>query len=400
MSGTSTIPLRAAIAIADMLDNCAKIEAGQHVVVVAARDGLHGGFNLVDEQVVAWVQAGLAGREADVSVVWMDIPIRPAVVWGNGKDLATPWRIPSAAKAAMKAADVIISHVFDLSYEEELREMHDLVDEEGILFVRNMATTAPLLTSNWALTPYELVSEIRYHASDFGKPGATWEMTHPNGTRLTGEIAHPWNDRHFGGWETYGSYRSKLSPYRPFPEGIQTPWQPADAAGVAVVSEFGVIWARHIGLPQPFRSPVRIYVENGRIVRFEGDEEARILTEFYAYLSSYLGEDAYLFAAIHGGVHPHARVEPHQCPDARYRAFIEHHHWGSFHFHVGNHRQVENMPYATHISAEFRGGELRVGGEVLYGGDELTVARHPKVIEVASRYPDRPGVDPKQWGTS
>jgi hypothetical protein len=393
---TANIPRSAALAVADMLDICAEIEAGQHVAVVAARDGLHGGFNLVDETTIEWIAAALSQRGADVSVLWIDIPSRPAIVWGGGKDMSEPWRIPRVAKAAMRAADVIVSHVFDLSYEEELREMHDLVDG-GVKFVRNMATTTALLSSNWAATPYELVSEIRYQASDFGAPGDTWEMTHPNGTHLTGTIAEPWDDRHFGGWERYGSYRSKLSPYRPFPEGVQTPWQPANVSGLAVVPEFGVIWARHIGLPQPFNQPVTIRVEDGMITKFEGGDEARVLTSFYEYLAKYVGHDAYLFAAIHGGVHPSARVTPHQCSDARYRAFVEHHHWGSFHFHVGNHRQMPNMPYATHITAEFRGGELRVNDAVLYGGDRLSVADHPRVREIAARYPDRPGLDPEAW---
>jgi hypothetical protein len=394
---TRAIPQQAAIAIADLVDNCAKIEAGQHVVVVAARDGLHGGFNLVDESAIEWVQAVTASRGADVSVLWVNVPLKPTVLWGDGRDMGEPWRLPRVAKAAMKAADVIVSHVYDFSYEEELREMQDIVDEEGILFVRNMATTGALLTSNWALTPYELVSELRYHASGFGAPGDEWELTHPNGTHLTGTVAEPWDDRHFGGWKGYASYRSALSPYRPFPEGVMTPWQPANASGVAVVEEFGIIWARHIGLPTPLVTPVTIHVENNTITRFEGAREAEILREYYEYMSRYLGDAAYLFAAVHGGVHPSARVEPHQCPDALYRRFIEHHHWGSFHFHVGDHRHHEGMPYGTHVSAEFRGGEFRVGGKVLYGNDRLSVADHPDVQAVAAKYPGRPGLDPEAW---
>lgn len=396
MSSALTIPAAAAIAIGDMLDNCAQIEAGQHVVVVAARDGLYGGFNIVDECVIDWIQMGLAERGADVSVVWMDVPSRPSVVWGENRDMGTAWRIPPSVKAAMKAADVIVSNVFDLSYEEELREMQEVVDG-GVKFVRNMATTAALISSPWALTPYELVSEIRFQASDFGAPGDSWELTHPNGSQLSGTIEKPWDDRHFGGWERYGAYRASLSPYRPFPEGIQVPWRTVGASGTAIVTEFGVIWARHIGLPQPFDRPVTIQVEDNRMIRFEGGEEARILTEFYNYLSRYMGEDAYLVGALHGGIHPSARVTALQCPSPRYRAFVEHHHWGSVHFHAGNHRDVPGMPYATHISAEFRGAELRVDGKVLYGGDRLSVATHPKVLEIAARYPDRPGLEPELW---
>lgn len=60
MSSALKIPAAAATAIRGMLDNCAQIEAGQHVMVVAARDGLYGGFNIVDEGVIDWLQMGLA----------------------------------------------------------------------------------------------------------------------------------------------------------------------------------------------------------------------------------------------------------------------------------------------------------------------------------------------------
>jgi len=74
------IPLAAAISVSDMLDNCAAIKAGQHVVIVAAIDGLYGGQNLVDEPAVAWVQAGVQQRGAHATVVWTDMPARPALI--------------------------------------------------------------------------------------------------------------------------------------------------------------------------------------------------------------------------------------------------------------------------------------------------------------------------------
>jgi len=49
------IPQRAALAISELLDNCARIRAGQHILLLAAVDGLHGGRNLVDEQAIAWI---------------------------------------------------------------------------------------------------------------------------------------------------------------------------------------------------------------------------------------------------------------------------------------------------------------------------------------------------------
>jgi hypothetical protein len=43
MSNQSAIPAGATIAINDMLENCAKIQPGQEVLLLAHIDGLHGG---------------------------------------------------------------------------------------------------------------------------------------------------------------------------------------------------------------------------------------------------------------------------------------------------------------------------------------------------------------------
>lgn len=95
MNSTVTIPASAAIAIADMPDNAAQIEPGQQVVIVAARDGLYGDFNLVDECVIDLTEAAAAGRGADISVVWMDVRARPAVLWVR----ARTWERHSASRA-------------------------------------------------------------------------------------------------------------------------------------------------------------------------------------------------------------------------------------------------------------------------------------------------------------
>ena len=53
MSSPPLIPKQAVIAIADMLDNCAKVKSGMNVLIVAANDGLYGGINIVDQETVA-----------------------------------------------------------------------------------------------------------------------------------------------------------------------------------------------------------------------------------------------------------------------------------------------------------------------------------------------------------
>ena len=87
MSSAPLIPKQAAIAVADMLDNCAKVKPGMNVLLVAANDGLYGGVNIVDAETIAWLHAGIVQRGADATVVWCDIPHRPMVLWGDRKSV-------------------------------------------------------------------------------------------------------------------------------------------------------------------------------------------------------------------------------------------------------------------------------------------------------------------------
>src|SRR4029434_1539058 len=149
MSGITSIPRRVAIAINDLVDNCAEIKSGQQVLIVAASDGLTGGVDRVDGAAIAWIQAAVQQRGAYASVLWTDIP-----------SPIHAWRVPPVVKAAVQGIDVMISHAFDLPF-EELYELRDVISQRRAVFVRNMATTAALLASDWAQTPYELVSAIR-----------------------------------------------------------------------------------------------------------------------------------------------------------------------------------------------------------------------------------------------
>ena len=390
MSSSSLIPKRAAIAVDDLVDNCAHVRPGQQVLILALNEGLYGGINVVDEQTVAWIQAAVQQRGAEAYVLWADVPVRPTVLWGGGADPSKGWKVPKVIRAAMSEADVIISHAVDLTYEEELAEVSEILEEAQVPYVRNMATTAPLLASNWGMTPYELVSELRIQAAALIKPGSRWVITDVNGSHLEGTVDKP------AGSDDYARYRT-VGLYRPFPEGVFPSISVSDAEGVAVINEIGVIWARHIGLPSPFLKPVTVTVERGHIKKFEGGKEAETLTQFYKFMSKYLGDDAYEVRGFHGGVHPSARIEPWQCPNEPYRDFIEHHHWSSFHFHMGNSRRVKGFPYLMHVSGELREGSLKVGDSYIYESGQLTSINHPSVRAVAERFQDRPGLAPERW---
>ena len=162
------IPKGADIAIDDLLDHCAKIQAGQEVLLLAHIDGLYGGDNLVDETAISWIQSAVQRRGANASVLWIDEQAKPHA-----------WRLPPVVKAALTACDVLINHSFDIVF-EEMVELKQFLWEKKIIMARNFATTAPLLNTAWAQTPYELVSEIRYQAAVPFKEGVSFQLTDDN----------------------------------------------------------------------------------------------------------------------------------------------------------------------------------------------------------------------------
>jgi hypothetical protein len=382
------MPQRAAVAIGDLLDNCAQIQPGMNVLIVAAVDGLYGGANLVDEQAISWIQTMVQQRGANASVLWLDMPTRPASVWSNGR--VEGWRVPKVFKGALSGSDIWINHCVDLSFEEELKEVADLCREYNSAMVRNMATTSALLCSTWAQTPYELVSEIRFQTASILQPGLRWTLTHPNGTHLEGTIGKVASANQYASRRTEGLYR-------PFPEGVFPALTTGDAEGELVFEGTNPIWARHLGIPHHFDQPVRLGVREGHIREFRGGAEADQLRQTYAELAEELGDDAYHIRGTHGGVHPYARVNELQCPDPAYRGFIEHHHWSSQHVHMGNSNRKADFPYHMHVTAEVRGATLKIGDNYLWKDGRLTALDHPAVAAVAKKYPDRPGLDADRW---
>ncbi len=384
------MPPEAAIAINDMLEHCARIQPGQNVLIVAAPDGLHGGRNIVDETAIAWVQAAVQQRGAHPTVMWVDMPVRPNVIWPDIPTKDTIWRVPPVLKHAVKGADLVISHVLDLSSEEETKEWNDILSENKVPMVRNMATTAPLLCSAWARTPHELISEIRYRMAEMMKPGDRWQMTHPNGTHLEGSAGEP-----IRGGDSYAYWRHD-GRYRPFPEGIYPAVNPLDTQGVFVCDRMMPVWARHIGIPPRFSAPLRITVENNHMTKFEGGPEAAVIERFLRELAKTVGDDyAFEIRGPHGGVHPCASVTPAQCPDEDYREFIASFHTGAVHMHLG--RGGKNFAYNLHTAAEARGATLVVGNHTLHDNGRLGVLDHPAVRAVAAKYPGRPGLDGERW---
>ena len=377
MSSSTSEP--AAAAVGDMLDECARIQAGQEVLILAYQDGLRGGDNFVDEQAIAWIREGVQERGANVSVLWAD-------------ERSTPhhWRFPPVVRAAFAASDVMINNTLDLSF-EELLDFKRFTWDEKKLVVRNFATTSTLLGTAWARTPYRLVSEIRYQAARLVGIGETFRLTDPNGTDLEGEVLpayhrdHPW-------FTTYAVRRDEVGYYRPWPEWVVPPIHLGGTRGIFVFDRMLSWWSRYLGISPYFDEPVRLTVEGNRIVKIEGGDEADALRRFLASLQDRTGKDAYNFDALHFGVHPNASVTAEECPNILYQRLIEHSHTSNIHVHIGVPELTKDYPYWTHITGDVREATFKVGDVLIHDKGHLTALDLPAVEEVAGEYPGRPGL--------
>jgi hypothetical protein len=383
MNNQLGIPKGALVAIGDLLDNCAKVKPGQEVLILAHIDGLYGGDNVVDQEAMSWIQAGVQARGANASMLWIDEP---------GKIHA--WRFPPIAKAAIGVCDILINNSFDIVTEENV-EYRDWINENKIHLVRNFATTAPLLCSTWAQTPYELVSEIRYQASTAFKAGLPWKLTDENGTSLEGVVAPSINPA----FPSY-SVRRDIGYYYPWPEWVHPPVIMKQVNGVFIFDCMLSWWSRYIGISPYFKKPIRLDIKNSRITKFSGGEEAEALKRFLASMKERLGDVVYDFNTLHFGVHPQAFIGEHQCPSLLYRRMIEHSQSNNMHVHIGAPSDgtpsgSKSYPYWTHITGDIRNSTFVVGDTVVCDKGHLTALDSPAVLAIAAKYPGRPGLKPE-----
>jgi len=257
--------------------------------------------------------------------------------------------------------------------------------------VRNFATTVPLLNSNWAQTPYELLSEIRYQASIPFKDGVPWQLTDDNGTHLEGIIKPPLGPNH-PWFPAYTTRREEAGHYRPWPEWVIPPINLGETSGILVFDRMLSWWSRYIGISPYFSRSIHLTVSNGRITGIKGGDEAEALSRFLIAMQQRLGEGVYQFNCMHFGVHPQAVIGPDQCPHLLTRRLIEHSHTSNIHFHIGAPPATAAYPYWMHCTGDIRTATLRVGETILHDRGRLTVLDHPAVISMASQYPGRPGL--------
>jgi hypothetical protein len=257
--------------------------------------------------------------------------------------------------------------------------------------VRNFATTTPLLCSAWALTPYELVSEIRCRAAAAFKPGAPFRITDDNGTDLKGLIL-PCSNPAF---PDYSVRREQYGYYRPWPEWVRPPVDLGEVAGTYIFDSMLSWWSRYIGISPYFSEPIRLTIADSTITAIDGGDEAKALKRFLEEMHPRVGDGVWAFDTLHFGVHPQASVGPHQCPSPLYRRVIDHSHSCNIHAHIGAPLEtIASYPYWMHCTGDIRTATFKVGDTLVYDKGHLTSLDDPAVVAVAAKYPDRPGLSP------
>jgi hypothetical protein len=105
------------------------------------------------------------------------------------------------------------------------------------------------------------------------------------------------------------------------------------------------LWSRYIGIPPYFKEPIRLTIENGRIIKIEGRDEAQALRRFLEVMKERVGDCIYDSNCMHSGVHPQAKIGPHQCRNMNYRRLIEYGHTSNIHVHIGSEPKNKTYPY-------------------------------------------------------
>jgi len=355
----------------DMLINCGHVEAGQKVLIVAALDGLAGGHNIVDRETVELIFNGAQRIRAFPAVLWMDMT-QSNPQW-NG--------VPSILENALKGTDIVVALAQDLSWEENT-DFRDLLRAIKVPVLRNMATTVGMLSSPWGQLPYEIAAQIRFAIGSHMKDGATFKITHKNGTHLEGSISLPGKTSTF---KTFTQMRA-TDLYRPFPEGVYVPMSAATVDGELVFDSMMPSAAYYMGVPYRFADKIKLTIRDRYVRRIEGGAEAKALDSFLAAASKEFGEDVYNASGFHGGVHPYATLSADDCRNALYREFVEHHHISSLHFHVANRVKRKDIPHRLQFTSEVRGTDFQIDGVDILRGGKSRILEDRSVLDVASRY--------------
>jgi hypothetical protein len=380
------IPKAAMNSLVQLVDYNAQIKPGMEVFILAHIDGLYGSANYVDETAIGWTQSVIQSRGANCAIIWIDEIMK-----------AHEWRMPPAVKGAITECDMFINTGLDLAV-EEVAEFRGYIETADTWYVRQFATTAPLLMSEWAQTAHDLVVMVRHVSSDpfmNGDEPAKFTMTDKNGTELEGYCHGPKPRKGIPGMP-YNSWRRDASKYLPWPEWVHPPINCSEVNGVLYFDCMLPWWSRYIGIDPSWKEPIRIDVKDCKMVNISGGKEAELLKRFLKVMEGKVGDGIWKFDTFHFGIHPNAAVTEDECPNAIYRRIIDHSHHSNMHWHVGSAPGIEGKYfYYPHITADIRNTDMKVNDTVVYDDGYLMCLQDKRVLDIAAKFPELPGIPDK-----
>jgi hypothetical protein len=321
-----------------------------------------------------------------LATVCQEVGAKPQILWATGMEKGW-WDDPSPiVLGAFREADLVINNTVSIG--RPLKAIREIMFGKGVPQIRNMASTVEVLSSPWARIPFALTDEIIRYAGMRLDAASSWRVVSPNGTDIAGTFAPPSAGQ--SGMSKYAT-RRKDTKNRPFPQGCLTPITSVGANGV-IVTDRTLPWeARHVGASEiHFSEPLRVTVENNRMVNFEGGPEAKAFRNFFANTAVHIGEDAWNLSSFHAGINPKARIDiaAESNPDMWHRCV--HNHPSVLHFHLGGSKQKKeyDYPYMFSLSVEIDSSTLYLDGQVMYDRGRFTVLEDPDIRALASKYGD------------
>jgi hypothetical protein len=297
-------------------------------------------------------------------------------------------------RGAVGSANVVVQNIRSIGKTHLL----DLMLEKKVRRLRNYASDIPVMTSAWAAWPVEIQDLLEEKVN--GKLAETkrFRVTTEDGTDLAGEIA------------------PRIAAWRPkvrrgginvsFPPGVFRASESENANGVLMVHSTYPWGARRVGLPEiRFDHPVKLTVENNRVVHFEGDWETEPYRRLFEAHESTLGQNAYKMDSFHCGSNPQCFTPfaPQTDPDRFDHLIHEHESW--FHFHVGSlsDKATDRTQRAEHVNAVLHDPTVYLDGEKVWDRGRLTVWSDPELRACASSLGHDPDVlfaaRPIWWGS-
>ena len=235
-----------------------------------------------------------------LATICQEVGAKPQILWATGMEKGW-WDDPSPiVLGAFRESDLVINNTVSIG--RPLRAVREIMFGKGVPQIRNMASTVEVLSSPWARIPFALTDEIIRTAGARLDGASSWRVVSPNGTDIAGTFAPPSATQ--SGISKYAT-RRKDTKNRPFPQGCLTPVTSVGANGVIVTDRMPPWEARHVGAGEvSFEQPLRVTIENNRMVNFEGGPEAEKFRKFFAQMAGHIGEDAWNLAPSTPGSTP------------------------------------------------------------------------------------------------